>query len=130
MAKGGARPGAGRKPGIPNKRQKADTIAAAKTGILPKAVMLEAVRFHYARYEAELAKGEAADLKVVVDELHQAHDKAIAAAPYYDPRLQAVAHFGDGDKPENLSNARERLARLLDNEADAGKTAEAPPTAH
>lgn len=127
---GGAGRGQGRPQGAINKRSEADARKAARSGVLPKEVMLEATRFHYALYLEERAKGDAADPKRLVAELHLAHEHAKDAAPYYDPKLQAVAHFGEGDKPESLSNARERLARLVDLEDAAGEEEEHPPTAH
>lgn len=89
MAKGGARPNAGRKPGIKNKMQARAVEEAKKVGMLPHEFLLAV-----ARGEVELL-----DVKTIDGEPIEFHRKpraaeriaaATAAAPYYAPRLQNV----------------------------------------
>lgn len=49
---GGARPGAGRPKGSQNRLNRLIKLKAVKTGILPREMMLEMARYHYARAEA------------------------------------------------------------------------------
>lgn len=72
---GGARPGAGRKAGVPNKRTREVVENARKGGILPLDYMLKVMRNPKAP-------------EVRRDEM------ARAAAPYVHPRLQAIQHSG------------------------------------
>lgn len=75
MAKGGARPGAGRKPGIHNKRT-AETVAEVEaSGLTPLAYMLSIMRNEALDREARM-------------------DAAKAAAPYAHAKLAAVEHSG------------------------------------
>ena len=69
--RGGARPGAGRKPGSPNKRTREVAIKALKKGIAPLDYMLSIVRNRKAPREQRMAM-------------------AAAAAPYCHPRLSAI----------------------------------------
>lgn len=76
MAYGGARPGAGRKKGAPNKITAEAQKKAAETGIMPLDYMLEMLR----------------------NESLPAEDRfeaAKAAAPYVHAKLAAVAHSGE-----------------------------------
>jgi hypothetical protein len=100
---GGARPGAGRKPGGRNKKTREIADRAAAEGITPLEVMLEAMRFHYFH-----------------DELDEAAAIAKDAAPYMHPRLATV---NVGNKPgetfqhEDVTGQRElffsRIAGLV-----------------
>lgn len=70
MARGGKRPGAGRKQGAASVRSREIADKAAKAGITPLEVMLEAMRQSY-----------------VGGDLSEAAKHAAAAAPYVHPRL-------------------------------------------
>lgn len=74
MAKGGARKGAGRKPGVPNKSTREAEIAAS--GITPLDYMLKVLR----------ADESSSDDKKWA---------AAQAAPYVHPKLAAVEHSGE-----------------------------------
>ncbi len=78
--KGGQRPGAGRKKGVPNKRTAAVQKAVAKSGLTPLGYMIARLR------------DEKEDPKV-------RREMAQAAAPYVHPRLSAVAHSGPDGGP-------------------------------
>ncbi len=80
MAKGGKRPGAGRKKGSPNRLKKAVQIAATKAGITPLEYMLKVMRNTKADWDRR-------------DRM------AIAAAPFMHPRLQAAVNPLDPTKP-------------------------------
>jgi hypothetical protein len=80
MARGGVRPGSGRKPGSPNKRTREIAQKAAKKGITPLEYMLKVMR-------DSNAEGARRD------------DMAKAAAPYMHPRLNAIQHTGKDGEP-------------------------------
>ena len=80
MANGGARPGAGRKRGIPNKATIARQERIAETGITPLDYMLNVLRDPTVEYKRR-------------DEM------AKAVAPYVHPRLATTEIKGDQDKP-------------------------------
>lgn len=85
MPRGGAREGAGRRKGTPNKITADSRAAIAASGETPKEYMLRVMR-------DELTDAERRD------------KMAIAAAPYCDPKLQAVEHTGkDGGPIEAIS---------------------------
>lgn len=104
MARGGARPGAGRKKGIPNKKQAALRAAAqrlAETGGLegtPLDVLLSTMRWLCQQADAAAESGGGVvviegDQPVVYGEVKlrlMAVDVATRAAPYCHPRLQVV----------------------------------------
>jgi len=71
MAKGGARPGAGRKPGIPNRRTAEKAAAIEASGLTPLDFMLDTLR------------NEGLDLMTRMD-------AAKNAAPYVHSRLSSV----------------------------------------
>ncbi|MDS1142402.1 hypothetical protein RE432_18365 [Pusillimonas sp. SM2304] len=80
--RGGARPGAGRKPGSATKKTREIADKAAKDGITPLEVMLEAmISFRDA------------------GELDRAASIAKDAAPYVHPRLAAIEHSGKDGGP-------------------------------
>lgn len=126
MPKGGARVGAGRKPGIPNKKTVADTVAAEATGVMPKAVMLEEMRLHYAAYGREIAKKKP-DWAKAEAALAKAREAAKDAAPYFHARLSAVAQ---STTPLDLSNATDEelvvIERLLERAHARGSENGAP----
>lgn len=94
-AHGGKRVGAGR--ASPERSLRAaKKRALADGGKLPLDVQVYAMRFHFARHEAELRKKPAnRDEKALVAELKEARAAADSAAPYLHPRLQAVEHSGN-----------------------------------
>lgn len=75
MARGGARPGAGRKKGGMNRVSRQMREAAARTGKLPHELLLM------------VARGEALPGDKHKPSFDQRIDAAKAAAPYYAPRL-------------------------------------------
>lgn len=80
MSHGGARPGAGRKPGSKSKRTQKVAKAAVKSGISPLEYMLQVMR------------NSRADTK-------RRDDMAKAAAPFVHPRLATMAHTGPNGGP-------------------------------
>lgn len=90
MARGGSRPGAGRKPGSANKRTREIADQAAADGVTPLEYMLKIMRDE-----------EAAD--------DVRFDAAKAAAPYMHPRLSNIEANGNLAEPYE-----DRLKRLAD----------------
>lgn len=80
MARGGARPGAGRKVGSVTKKSREIAEQAIAEGITPLDYMLRVLRNEEA-------------------EPHMRMDAAKAAAPYVHPRLAAVEHSGQDGGP-------------------------------
>lgn len=78
---GGKRPGAGRKPGVRNKRTRKMLDIVAASGLTPLDCMLTAMR------------GLAEEKRWV-----EAADIARAAAPYVHPKLSAIEHTGKDGK--------------------------------
>jgi hypothetical protein len=90
MARGGARPGAGRKPGSANTRTREIADRAAEEGITPLEFLLNAMR------DETLERAER-------------FDAAKAAAPYCHPRLSNIEANG------NLAETyEERLRRVAE----------------
>ena len=83
MAKGGARPGAGRPKGVPNKRTVAMVEAAAAAGELPLDYMLRVMRDESVDTERRDAM-------------------ARTAAPYLHSRLSATTLSSDDGAPTKL----------------------------
>jgi hypothetical protein len=82
---GGARPGAGRKPGSLNSKTRAIAEKCADLGATPLEVMVEA----YLKLRDEGRLEDAA--KIAKD-----------AAPYMHPRLSNIELSGDEDKPVSI----------------------------
>ena len=82
MARGGARVGAGRKPGSRNERSRRIADKAFAEGITPLEVMLKAMRKHVEAERWDEAAAQAKD-----------------AAPYMHPKLAAVQHTGRDGGP-------------------------------
>jgi len=82
VARGGKRPGAGRKQGSATRRTREIAEQAAAEGITPLEVILGAMRHHWAANRYDEAAGFAKD-----------------AAPYMHPRLAAVQHTGRDGGP-------------------------------
>jgi hypothetical protein len=117
MARGGARPGAGRRKNAPNKATIARQERIASSGVTPLDVMIADMRLHYDLYQEALAERDIATAKA---ELKEARDAAKDAAPYTHPRLAAVEHMGKGGGPIEISDAKERLAHILSRHAAGG----------
>jgi hypothetical protein len=86
---GGARTGAGRKPGSATTRTREIADKAVGKGITPLEVMLLSMRFHMAEFDKSQS----------LDALSSACLSAKDAAPYIHPRLAAVEHSGDENNP-------------------------------
>lgn len=109
MAKGGARKGAGRKPGGKNQKSREIADKAAEQGITPLEVMLDAMRHMH-----KMAMVDGLDDIEKGSILKEAAEIAKDAAPYMHPRLAAIQHSGDPDKPiEVVSLGSTELARRL-----------------
>ena len=80
--RGGARPGAGRRPGGRNRKTREIADKAALEGITPLEVMLHAMRAHYDAGKLDDAATVAKD-----------------AAPYMHPRLAAIEQTGKDGGP-------------------------------
>ena len=95
MARGGARAGAGRKAGTPNKSSAELKKAIAASGETPAEYMLRVMRDPF------------------VD--HDRRDKmAVAAAPYVHPKLAAIEHTGkDGGPIETRELSETEAARRI-----------------
>lgn len=85
MAKGGARLGAGRRPGSKNAKSAELAQKAAAAGLTPLEYMLELLRKE---------PPEGADGIVLASYASLRFEAAKAAAPYIHPRLNAVQHQG------------------------------------
>lgn len=86
MARGGKRPGAGRKPGAATTRTREIADKAASEGITPLEYLLSVMR------------------DAGVDEAKRI-DAAKAAAPYVHPKLQPVDHDGDTTQKTQVAGA-------------------------
>jgi hypothetical protein len=80
MARGGKRPGAGRKPGALNKRTQEIAAAATAEGMTPLEFLLNTMRDPTKEYAQRLTA-------------------ARDAAPYVHPRLASVEHSGNQQNP-------------------------------
>lgn len=80
--KGGKRPGAGRKKGVPNKRTAEVQRAVEESGITPLAFMLEIMRTK--------PGDDIEDPRLLTDMLALRFEAAKAAAPYVHARLSSV----------------------------------------
>lgn len=87
LGRGGARKGAGRKPGGKNQKSREIADRAAAEGITPLEFMLAVMR--------DDAKHE--DPKIQAGREAMKFQAAVAAAPYIHPRLQAIEHSGSID---------------------------------
>lgn len=99
--RGGARKGAGRKPGSATKRTREIADRAAAQGITPLEVMLRAMTALVDQADA-LAESDVAQLNGRAADrlglLVSAAEVAKNAAPYMHPRLAAIEHTGkDGE---------------------------------
>jgi hypothetical protein len=90
--KGGARPGAGRPKGVPNKRTSVQAQAAAATGITPLAFLLKVMR----------DSNKALDMRI---------DAAKAAAPYMHSRLASVEVSGKDGGPIQFAQITRKIVK-------------------
>lgn len=105
MARGGARPGAGRPKGAATRKTAEIANQAAEQGITPLEVMLASMR--------ALWDEATDDAGAVIDPAKAKEATAVAkdAAPYIHPRLQAVNHSGPDGGPLMLRWQSEDEAR-------------------
>lgn len=95
MARGGTRPGAGRKPGAPNKATAVQRKRVEESGLTPLEYMLQVLR----------------DQTAPKDDRMWAAEKA---APFVHPRLAAIEHSGPNGGPIPVA-----AVELTDNELAA-----------
>ncbi len=96
MARRGSKPGerrGGRTKGTANKKTREIADKAAQSGVTPLEVMIEAMRHHYELSQDENLKGDKSE------NLKAAAAMAEKAAPYIHPRLSAIAHGNQDNKP-------------------------------
>jgi hypothetical protein len=103
MARGGKRPGAGRKKGALTARSQQLAAAAAASGQTPLEFLISVMRDAGNKLETRL-------------------DAAKAAAGYVHPRLAAIEHSGNEDKPLGIQ-VLSGVPRL-DSDGDGDGTAE------
>lgn len=87
--RGGARKGAGRKPGSSTKKTREIADAAIAGGVTPLEYMLTVMRDDSTHD----------DPRVQAQREAMRFEAAKAAAPYIHPRLQAIEHTGEGGGP-------------------------------
>lgn len=92
MANGGARPGAGRKPGSKTRKVRDVAIKSAKSGATPVDVMLGAMRALWEQSQA------AEDITEKLKLAKLAADTAEKAAPYIHPKLAPKPTDADNEK--------------------------------
>lgn len=83
--KGGARPGAGRKAGVPNKRTQEVQSAVEASGITPLEFMLDVMRSEAPDTEDPMVRMSHTAMRM---------DAAKAAAPYVHAKLASIEHSG------------------------------------
>lgn len=84
-ARGGARKGAGRKPGSATEKTREIADRAAESGVTPLEVMLKAMQFSIGKFDETQG----------IDHLVAAASFAKDAAPYMHPRLSSVEVEGN-----------------------------------
>jgi hypothetical protein len=117
VPRGGARQGAGRKPGQMTKKTRAIAEEAFKRGVTPLEVMLDNMRFAHEGVDSLLKRieddnGHPVDLEALKEllRLRQMSEKwAEAAAPYVHPRLTPVDPRAAGGKTGDSIPLAERL---------------------
>ncbi|WP_205782305.1 hypothetical protein [Methylobacterium sp. XJLW] len=118
MARGGARTGAGRKPGSLTKRTREVAEALMVEGVTPLEIMLGAARAVW----TEATKGERIDL----DKAAAAASIAKDAAPYVHPKLASIEHTGKDGKDLIPEASPDDVARRLAFMLASGAAAQAP----
>lgn len=89
--KGGARPGAGRKKGVPNKNPRKKVEAKAIIGPMPADIMLDLARYHFARsLELRKVSGPNRDESEIRIENSLTLAAADKVASYYHPKLATL----------------------------------------
>jgi uncharacterized membrane protein len=106
---GGAKPGAGRKRGSPNKLTQAAILKAQAEGIMPLEVILAQMRKYHAKAE-DLAKAKNPDEKKVLEAEGLALSAAKEAAPYLHNKLSAVTRR---DEPFDLTKLSEEELKVV-----------------
>jgi len=91
MPRGGARPGAGRKKGIPSVMNEAARLEAAKRGVTPIEVLLECMRKAY----AEGREDDAGKWATAAAPCMHARFAAIAVAQQDQPVRQLIVRWQD-----------------------------------
>ena len=91
---GGKRVGAGRKPGVPNKRTAKIQAEVEATGITPLDYMLSIMRMSDVPPDAELNQ--------IIALTTLRFEAAKAAAPYVHPKLSSIDVTGAGKNGEHL----------------------------
>lgn len=104
MARGGARKGAGRKPGSANVKTREIADKAAAEGITPLEVMLANMRWAWDKVEEFRRQFTAVPVDTkTMDEFvsyrRMAQESAKDAAPYMHPKLANLEHSGKGGGP-------------------------------
>jgi hypothetical protein len=125
--RGGARPGAGRKPGSQNKRTKviaaiAEKVAAGETGATPLEILTETMYWLRDRAREDKpyveGKGQSAKVYSPLQLRMLAAETAAKAAPYVHPRL---ANVGTPQNPVGVEDYLKALAAESESDgADAG----------
>ena len=95
MARGGFRPGAGRKEGSATARTREIANKAIENGLTPLEYMLGVMRDP----KADVARRD---------------EMARAAAPYIHPRLAAVQHSGANGRPIQVESDRDEVIKEID----------------
>lgn len=115
MARGGVRPGSGRKPGGQNRktRERADLLAAE--GITPLEYMMQIMRTEPSEMLSPAERASATSLRF---------EAARSAAPYMHPRLAAIEHTGRDGGPIEHDHAGlpEAVERALGELAESAET--------
>ncbi len=115
MARGGRRPGAGRKPGSANTKTRAIADAAAAAGVTPLEVMLNTMK---ALWENALDDdGKLANIEKALAACSVGKD----AAPYMHPRMQQIQAQIDQTVRERSPYAKDHNLMVLEKARKAGK---------
>ena len=112
---GGARRGAGRKPGSCNRRTREIADRAAAEGTTPLEAMLKTMVAYMD--QADQAK-RAGDDEKALRLMTAASSVAKDAAPYIHPRLQAIEHAGAGGGPMQFETMLAEISNMTDEELD------------
>ena len=115
MARGGRRPGAGRKPGSANTKTRAIADAAAAAGVTPLEVMLNTMK---ALWEDALDDdGKLTNIEKALAACSVGKD----AAPYMHPRMQQIQAQIDQTVREKSPNAKDENLAIIEAARAEGK---------
>ena len=125
-SKGGARPGAGRKPGTRNKKTEALLNAAKATGLLPHELLLKIARDEIGD-NVLLAYNMFGEPQYGRPDLRVRLRAAEAAAPYYAPKLSQIdakiedttTHYLICDSPMSIDEFSAKYGICMDATAEA-----------